>query len=89
MTLSHTKAKKKHSLHFKTKNRIPTFKGSCFLIFPQKQRENRGNRCSLVPFLSEIKLNPEQPITKLFFCKKWSIFVSKMSLVAIGLRPFL
>ena len=46
-------------------------------------------RCSLVPFLSEIKLHPEQPITKLFFCKKGSIFVSKMLLVAIGLRPFL
>ena len=47
------------------------------------------NRCSLVPFLSEILQHPEQPITKLFFCKKGSIFVSKMSLVAIGLRPFL
>ena len=44
------------------------------------------NRCSLVPFLSEIKLHPEQPITKLFFCKNGSIFVSKIALVAIGLR---
>ena len=47
------------------------------------------NRCSLVPFLSEIKLHPEQPITKLFFCKKGAILVSQTVLVAIGLRPFL
>ena len=47
------------------------------------------NRCSLVPFLSEILQHPEQPITKLFFCKIVSIFVSQTVLVAIGLRPFL
>ena len=47
------------------------------------------NRCSLVPFLSEILQHPEQPITKLFFCKIVSIFVSKTVLVVIGLRPFL
>ena len=43
----------------------------------------------LLPFLSGIKPNPEQPITKLFFCKKRSISVSQTVLVAIGLRPFL
>ena len=47
------------------------------------------NRCSLVPFLSEIKLHPEQPITKLFFCKNGAIFVSQTALVAMGLRLFL
>ena len=47
------------------------------------------NRCSLVPFLSEIKLHPEQPITKLFFCKNGAIFVSQTVLVAMGLRLFL
>ena len=47
------------------------------------------SKSSLVPFLSDRKRNPEQPITKLFFCKNGSIFVSKIALVAIGLRLFL
>ena len=61
-------------------------KGGLFLV---KLLKMARSRCSLVPFLSEIKQHPEQPNTKLFFCKIVSIFVSKTTLVAIGLRLLL